>query len=170
MKKSFLLLALLSAFMFTNAEEYCDMGFCFELGKFQAKTYRTADDEPYMIKANRGTFTAMAIIKNWQPELLSTEERVDFLKARLDKALADQTRNTAVFYSIKFTEEEENLGMIKAHCLTGFAKIGLGATQYKYYLFEKDNIIYCAEFSTPGGKKGFEKAFRTMIDSFYMPQ
>ncbi len=166
MKKSFLLLALLSAFMFTNAEEYCDMGFCFELGKFKPSPLKIEN----IVRATKGMFTVMTIEGNWHPELVSMEEKVEFIKNKLDKAMADQTRNTMVFYKIEFSEEDEYLGMIPAHCLTGLVKMGMGATQYKFYLFEKDNIPYCVEFSTPGGKKGFEKAFRTMIDSFYMPQ
>lgn len=170
MKKSFLLLALLSVFMFSNAEEYyCDMGLCFELGKFKAETYRTADGEPYKIEAS-GMSAAMTIYKDWEPELLTMEERVELLKKRLDKAATEYARITNAYKKINFTEEDEYLGMIPAHCLTGFVEMGHDAAQYKFYLFEKDNTCYCVEFHTSGWTKDFEKKFRTMIDSFYMPQ
>ena len=146
------------------------MGFCFDLGKgFKAFAAVNENQEPTGITVTKGLYTSMRIYKDYQPEL-TQEERIDLVKTNLDKAMYNQTRNTNVIYTIKFSEEEENLGMIPTYCVTGLVKMGFGATQYKFYLFEKDNISYCVEFSTPGGVKGFEKAFRAMIDSFYMPQ
>ncbi len=170
MKKFILLFACLSILSASYAEEYCNMGFCFELGKgFKAWPRLDENQQPVSILVNKGMFTSMQINKNFQPEL-NLEEKVNFLKKRLDKAMYEQTKNTTVFYNIKFSEDEENLGMIKAYCLTGLVKMGFGATQYKFFLFERDGIPYCVEFSTPGGTKGFEKAFRALIDSFYMLQ
>lgn len=170
MKKIILLFACLSILSTSYADEYCNMGFCFELGNgFKAFQRVDENQQPYKIVVNKGMFTSMQITKNFEPEM-EIEEKVETIKQRLDKALRDQTRNTLVTYSIKFSEDDEDLGTIKAFCLTAFVKMGFGATQYKFFLFEREGIPYCVEFSTPGGKKGFEKDFRAMIDSFYMLQ
>ena len=168
MKKLFFSLAFLSIFSLCFAEEYCNMGFCFEVPKkFHANApsaYLDANQQPTRIIASKGLFTLMTIYKNYKPEM-DLMERVEFLKDLLDKAMANQTQGK-VPYFIDFSQGKEYLGEIETYCLTGYVHLGLGATQYKFYLFDRDDIPYLVEFSTPGGTKGFEKNFRAMIESF----
>ena len=138
MKKIFLLFACLSILSTSYAEEYCNMGFCFELGKgFKAWPQSDENQQPISLLVNKGMFTSMRINKNFEPDL-NLEEKVDLLKKRLDKAMYEQTKNTTVFYTIKFSEDDENLGMIKAYCLTGLVKMGFGATQYKFLTYRSN--------------------------------
>ena len=168
MKKLFFSLAFLSVFGLCCAEQYCNMGFCFEVTKgfhaYANQLYLDENQNPTRIQAVKGMFTAMTIYKNYQPEL-DLEQKVDFLKDNLERAMENQTQGK-VPYSIDFSVTQEMLGEIQTYCLTGFVHLGLGATQYKFYLVEKDGIPYLVEFSTPGGYKGFEKNFRAMIESF----
>ena len=166
MKKSILLLAFLGLFGFAQATEFCEIGVCLDLTK-GFKTALRADDGQTInhIVAWKGA-NSMNVYKDWNKDL-SEKEKLQFLSDKVAKDIKDYARNAGVAYTLNLSEGTEQLGGKNVPCLTARVSMGFNVSIRKYFLVSNNGVSYMIEMIGLGGEKGFEKNYRTTIDSFH---